>query len=202
MYWTGPFTDKPYLTLLSFLYTQNTALHNPSNDDACHPQLLVWINPGSASSMNTLTNDELYELLRTNQWAAPFLHPKFAETIQFKLWNTAERLDSIPELKDDWRHVTNLFNSGGHKLKVEEAVATDNGTVTEPSATETYDRLSVTLSDVARFVLCHSFGGVYIDADTVFLRDWEELWGWGGAFAYRWSFHNKVFIKLPFLVTY
>ena len=33
----------------------------------------------------------------------------------------------------------------------------------------------------------HRFGGVYLDADTIFLLDWEELWGWKGAFAYRWS---------------
>ncbi|KAJ7805563.1 hypothetical protein B0H14DRAFT_3771103 [Mycena olivaceomarginata] len=50
-----------------------------------------------------------------------------------------------------------------------------------------YDRLFVILSDMARFVLCHRFGGVYLDADTILLRDWEELWGWKGAFAYRWS---------------
>lgn len=47
--------------------------------------------------------------------------------------------------------------------------------------------MSVILSDMARFVLCHRFGGTYLDADTIFLRDWEELWGWKGAFAYRWS---------------
>jgi len=40
---------------------------------------------------------------------------------------------------------------------------------------------------MARFVLCHRFGGIYLDADTILLRDWEELWGWTGAFAYRWS---------------
>jgi WD repeat and SOF domain-containing protein 1 len=43
------------------------------------------------------------------------------------------------------------------------------------------------MSDIARFVLCHRFGGTYLDADTIFLRDWEELWGWKGGFAYRWS---------------
>ncbi|GAA6058285.1 hypothetical protein JCM3770_002893 [Rhodotorula araucariae] len=50
-----------------------------------------------------------------------------------------------------------------------------------------YDRLSVVLSDMARFVLTHRFGGVYLDADTILLRDWTELWNWHGAFAYRWS---------------
>lgn len=54
-----------------------------------------------------------------------------------------------------------------------------------------YDRLSVVLSDMARFVLTHRFGGVYLDADTILLRDWEELWGWHGAFAYRWSRMKK-----------
>ena len=26
-----------------------------------------------------------------------------------------------------------------------------------------------------------------MDADMVFLRIWEELWGWKGVFTYRWS---------------
>jgi WD repeat and SOF domain-containing protein 1 len=40
---------------------------------------------------------------------------------------------------------------------------------------------------MARFVLTHRFGGVYLDADTILLRDWTELFNWHGAFAYRWS---------------
>ena len=67
---------------------------------------------------------------------------------------------------------------------------------TSPSS---YDRLSVILSDMARFVLCHRFGGIYLDADTILLRDWEELWGWKGAFAYRWSrleTYNTAVLKM------
>ncbi|KAJ8083255.1 hypothetical protein PM082_009127 [Marasmius tenuissimus] len=60
----------------------------------------------------------------------------------------------------------------------------------------TCDGLSVILSDMARFVLCHRFGGIYLDADTILLRDWEKLWGWKGAFAYRWlrleKYNNAV----------
>lgn len=66
------------------------------------------------------------------------------------------------------------------------------------SASE-YDRPSVVLSDMARFVLLHRFGGIYLDADTIFLRDWEELWGWRGAFAYRWSrlkLYNTAVLKM------
>ncbi|BGP20760.1 hypothetical protein JCM10213_004818 [Rhodosporidiobolus nylandii] len=55
------------------------------------------------------------------------------------------------------------------------------------SSANKYDRLSVVLSDMARFVLTHRFGGVYLDADTILLRDWTELFNWHGAFAYRWS---------------
>ena len=54
-----------------------------------------------------------------------------------------------------------------------------------------YDKLSVILSDMARFILTHRFGGIYLDADTIFLRDWEELWNYRGQFAYRWSWHQK-----------
>lgn len=52
---------------------------------------------------------------------------------------------------------------------------------------DTVDKLSTVMSDMARFLLCHRYGGVYLDADNLLLRDWEELWGWKGAFAYRWS---------------
>jgi len=48
-------------------------------------------------------------------------------------------------------------------------------------------------------VLCHRFGGVYLDADTLLLRDWEEIWGWKGAFAYRWSrlpSYNTAILRL------
>ena len=67
------------------------------------------------------------------------------------------------------------------------------------SSSNDYDRLSVVLSDMARFVLTHRFGGTYLDADTILLRDWEELWGWHGAFAYRWSrlkVYNTAVLKM------
>lgn len=62
-----------------------------------------------------------------------------------------------------------------------------------------YDRLTVVLSDMARFVLTHRYGGVYLDADNILLRDWEEIWNWHGAFAYRWSRlekYNTAILKM------
>ncbi|TIB15518.1 hypothetical protein E3P92_01649 [Wallemia ichthyophaga] len=243
MFWAGPFTDKPYLALLSFLYTQNLGLHvkkgtEQSQPEACKPQFWVWINPGPASSIpnsNAVTN--MFESLTANPWSSPFLHDRFNKSIKFKMWNTTEQLDGVPELAPYWRN-HELFNSGGVRYgspkkqenqsqpkkneqvdeqrknreaeeddaaqaaaeKVENNKNTPNapvGGLDEEDGTmenrvgstsdSNYDRITVVLSDMARFILTHRFGGIYIDADTLFLRDWEELWGWSGAFAYRWS---------------
>jgi len=225
MFWAGPFTDKPYVALLSFLFTQNLGLHLPrgsSNENVCRPKFWMWINPGPAASKpNPNALKDMFDTLAANPWSSPFLHSRFKEVIEFKLWNTTEQLDGIPEIKDKWRSVASLFNSGGHKYKVkhnskeedqrtegadEQQDGKDEDGGPDPSPTSVnqqdaqdmynmvgsssasdYDRLSVILSDMARFVLCHRFGGTYLDADTILLRDWEELWGWKGAFAYRWS---------------
>lgn len=210
MFWTGPFTDKPYTALLSFLYTQNTGLHLqfPPEATVCRPQFWMWINPGPAAAVpNPSATQEMFSQLKANSWAAPFLHPRFKDVIKFKLWNTTEQLDEIPELKDEWRK-RDLFNSGGHIIPVPPSNKSNGSSSAQLSGTpatsrnshsgnilnragstssSTYDRLSVILSDMARFILCHRFGGIYLDADTIVLRDWEELWGWRGAFAYRWS---------------
>ena len=196
MYWAGPFDDKPYATLLSFLFTQNLGLHLENNyEPVCRPRIWVWINPYPAAATTPASAlTDMYQSLRTNPWAAPFLHPRFKDIIEFKLWNTTEQLDSIPELRDEWRSMETLFNSGGisvsilapNSLTAFDSIANRVGSKSAAS----YDRLSVILSDVARFIVTHRFGGIYIDADTILLRDWEELWGWKGAFAYRWSYHD------------
>ncbi|KAJ7293474.1 glycosyltransferase family 32 protein [Mycena rebaudengoi] len=208
MFWTGPFTDKPYLAILSFLFTQNTGLqelHPPPG--VCRPQFWLWINPGAAASIpNPHALHDMFAQLKDNPWASPFLHPRFKDVIQFKLWNTTEQLDGVPELADEWRTRESLFNSGGHVINVppkkerdtsesdgdtnEETTRADDDDILKRAGSKSsssYDRLSVILSDMARFILCHRFGGIYLDADTLLLRDWEELWGWKGAFAYRWS---------------
>lgn len=202
MFWTGPFTDKPYLALLSFLFTQNTGIHlkDDPSPNVCRPQFWLWINPGPAASIpNPNAMHDMFEGLKKSPWAAPFLHHRFHDVIKFKMWNTTEQLDGIPELKDEWRELKDqLFNSGGYVISVPDQNASSTKTDEEDivnragsKSSSSYDRLSVILSDMARFVLCHRFGGIYLDADTLFLRDWEELWGWTGAFAYRWSRLDK-----------
>jgi len=210
MFWAGPFTDKPYTAILSFLFTQNTGLHLATYpaDGPCRPQFWLWINPGPAAAVpNPNAQNDMYASLKSNPWASPFLHPRFKDILHFKMWNTTEQLDSVPELKDEWRN-KDLFNSAGqvdHVPKNMKAAVNSMGheddmiNRTGSQSLSTYDRLSVILSDMARFILCHRYGGIYLDADTIFLRDWEELWGWKGAFAYRWSrseYYNTAVLHL------
>ena len=128
-------------------------------------------------------------------------------TIQKRQALEQEQLDDIHEIKDEWRELQDsLFNSSGHIISVKKKVAPTSVSMANSPATATttadeddllnhagskssssYDRPSVILSDMAHFVLCHRFGGIYLDADTILLRDWEELWSWKGVFAYRWS---------------
>lgn len=209
MFWTGALTDKPYTAILSFLYTQNLGLDLPKGDSShasriCKPQFWLWIDldPSSPIPRQTAVHD-MYKVLMNNPWSAPFLHPRFKDIIHFKLWNTTEQLDGIPELRDEWRKFPTLFTSGGYKVKVSAKSAETTSTsvveqeldmsapVPEQKTPTTDNSLSTIMSDMARFVLCHRHGGIYLDADTLLLRDWEDLWGWKGAFAYRWSYHDK-----------
>ncbi|KAI0778474.1 hypothetical protein BD413DRAFT_509566 [Trametes elegans] len=198
MFWAGAFTDKPYMAMLSFLFTQNLGLHleNPASDHSvCRPQLWLWVSRGAPDGMPRATaEEEMYEELRSNHWASPFLHPRFKDVIKFRLWNTTEQLDGVDELRDDWRRLGDelLTTQGSHPKgkgkKVGSSVALD-GKTTETS--QTYNKLPVILSDLVRFVLCHRYGGIYLDVDMLFLRDWEELWGWPGSFSYRWSLQDR-----------
>ncbi|KAH9846814.1 hypothetical protein C2E23DRAFT_788496 [Lenzites betulinus] len=195
MFWAGPFTDKPYMAMMAFLYTQNLGLHledTATENNVCRPQLWLWVSRQPAETTGGESAEEsLHEELRNNAWAAPFLHPRFKDIIKFQLWNTAEQLDGVDELRDDWRSMSDKLLStvkADAKKQVGSNVALD-GKSNETHAT--YNKLPVVLSDLVRFVLCHRYGGVYLDVDMLFLRDWEELWGWSGAFSYRWSHEDR-----------
>ena len=89
MFWTGPFTDKPYLTLLSFLYAQNLGLHLPPDQPGpkvFRPQFWRSFNPGPAiSAPNPNALWEMFEPLKTSPWASPFSHLRLKDFTQFRL---------------------------------------------------------------------------------------------------------------------
>ena len=207
MFWTGAFTDKPYMALLSFLFTQNLGLHLPVAEPQSHctTELWFWITQPDWTTYKRPTWEKrmLFEL-QASPWASMFLHPRFADVIKFKVWDTVDQLNAVEELKDDWRK-HRIFKSllvreeeanipsvvGPENVTRDVASVSANLTVRSPTdgpaSASDYDKPSVALSDLVRFILCHRFGGIYLDVDTIFLRDWEELWGIPNAFSYRWS---------------
>lgn len=95
---------------------QNLGLHLKEYpaDSACRPQFWLWINPGpAASGSNPSAVANMFDELKANPWAAPFLHPRFKDAIFFKLWNTTEQLDGVHEIKDHWRFVIFLTTQLG-----------------------------------------------------------------------------------------
>lgn len=145
-------------------------------------------------------------------WASLFLDPCFKDIIKFKLWNTTEQLDDVLEIKDEWQSFNTLFNSGGHVISVLNKKDTDadndsaTSTTTRKSgdkddmlncmgskSSASYNWLSVILSDMARFILCHCFGGIYLNAETP-MQDSAALQalGFDGFFkgARSYYFHN------------
>ena len=57
----------------------------------------------------------------------------------------------------------------------------------------------IAYSDLLRFVALYFFGGLYVDADTMFLRDMRDLHG--QSFAFKWDFsvtyYNTAIMGLP-----
>ncbi|KAF9109929.1 hypothetical protein BGX27_006984 [Mortierella sp. AM989] len=57
----------------------------------------------------------------------------------------------------------------------------------------------VALSDQARFMILHRYGGMYLDADVLLLRDMSPLYDSGMEFAYEWSntqMYNTAVLRL------
>ena len=216
IFWVGAFTDKPYSAILSFLYTQNLHLNlhlnAPPPAGVCRPQLWMWITPPPGSS-DANARERMLDDLRANPWSAPLLEPRFEGAVKFLLWNTTEQLDATVEMAG-WREFPvfkDAQDAPPSTVTVTASASVDpndpNGPVLPSkkkvelvgSTSDKYDRVSTTFSDMVRFVLTHRFGGVYLDADTLLLRDWEELWNYKGAFAYRWSrmkVYNTAVLKM------
>ncbi|KAG0321756.1 hypothetical protein BGZ99_003689 [Dissophora globulifera] len=57
----------------------------------------------------------------------------------------------------------------------------------------------VALSDEARFLILYRYGGMYLDADVLLLRDMSPLYDSGMEFAYEWSYtqqYNTAVLRL------
>ncbi|KAG0019043.1 hypothetical protein BGZ82_000271, partial [Podila clonocystis] len=71
---------------------------------------------------------------------------------------------------------------------------TSNATITT-----TTNITPVALSDEVRFLILYRYGGMYLDADTLLLRDMSPIYDTGLEFAYEWSnlkIYNTAIMKL------
>lgn len=199
LFWSGPFTSHPYMMILSFLYTQNLGLNLnsifiSSPNIVCRPKLWIWIWDPLSLSPDEKAERDFHRTLASNRWSRPFLHPRFQEVVEFKLWDMPKQLDAMGDALEGWRHVLGLAEESGDSTAVLKVIS-EGRVYDKPNA-----KLLTIISDTARFILTYLYGGIYIDADTLLLRDWEELWGYRGAFAYKWSHikneYNTAVLKM------
>lgn len=160
--WSRPFLDERFRDVVKFKMWNTTEQLDGVDELKDHWRAMPIFNSGGYT----------YEQPVAQQTApaTPDDEPNFGEVLAAEGEAEIEATTEVPAPK---KKKDGLFEKVG-------------------SASESdYDRLSVILSDMARFVLTYRFGGIYLDADTIFLRDWEELWNYRGQFAYRWSWHQK-----------
>jgi WD repeat and SOF domain-containing protein 1 len=174
MLWTGGEEDADglYLSLLSWVFTQNLGLDGPNAEvvrGECRPQLWVWVDDRGNKGMEE-REEELVRRLVQSPWTAPFVTTRLAQSIRFQVWDTAKQLDAVPELAD-WRTIPALARLVTNKPKAPAAPG-DANSEAEYNA----------LTDVARLILPSRYGGAYVPPSTVFLRDWAELWNYRGQF--------------------
>lgn len=191
MYVDGDFGDRGYMTLLSFLYTQNLGLHlDPTKklpSTPCRPMFWVWINRA------TLKGKSLHQYIILNPWSAPFTEPPFSDVVRFQFWNIRDQVDNTPEWMYDWRSIKARDLTRQGKKRAAEGGGIPSEYVAEELLFNTF---KATGEDIARWLLPHRYGGIYISPGVLFLRDWEDIWNYRAAFATRASDSSIAVLKL------
>ncbi|CAG8494460.1 7750_t:CDS:2 [Acaulospora morrowiae] len=129
----------------------------------------LYTQPLDSSVLNVWM-DSNDEDLTNNSHIRPLL--KFSpKNIQFRIWNCTEQLSHDPIYKG-WKRIMRK------QLKKIQTVG---------------------YSDMVRFVLLQRYGGLYVDADVLLLRDMRPLYYLDYEWSYRWSewFHyNTAVLRL------
>ncbi|KAF9337058.1 hypothetical protein BG006_006382 [Podila minutissima] len=106
-----------------------------------------------------------------NEFAKPLVAPAVAEHVQIHAWD---------------QKALEEFAYGSQK---QEDLSPSTGPATPP----------VALSDEARFLILYRYGGMYLDADVLLLRDMSPFYDAGREFAYEWSnteMYNTAVLRL------
>ncbi|KAF9935193.1 Ca(2+)-dependent cysteine protease [Linnemannia zychae] len=172
IFWQGVITDKLSLSAHSFLFSQ------PLDRARLH----LWID--SSNLPGGVAEDYLQ-----NPYAKDLVTEPLNRYIKLHVWDQeAQREFAYPPpplpLEND---------DSDQLLDEEESEHMDNLSYNTPITPP------VALSDEARFLILNRYGGMYLDADVLLLRDMSPFYDSGMEFAYEWSntqMYNTAILRL------
>jgi hypothetical protein len=117
--------------------------------------------------------------MQLEQWAKDWDAPYFlcADQLQFRQWLDDAWLDWLPP---------NLRFSVAHGSASSSPMVANTSRLREAVPASATEGSRVSYSDAVRFLLLYNFGGIYIDADVLLLRNLELFAHYD--FVYEWSF--------------
>ncbi|KAG8801158.1 hypothetical protein FRC16_001166 [Serendipita sp. 398] len=105
-----------------------------------------------------------------------------AGLIKFKTWNATEQMDATPDWSSEWRNAATLDTRKKTRVSHDGEYGS-NVAFSGPTAGDIlHQTFNISMSDTARWLLPHRYGGIFVDPSVLFLRDWEEIWNYRGAF--------------------
>ncbi|KAG0296066.1 hypothetical protein BGZ96_010230 [Linnemannia gamsii] len=171
IFWQGVITDKLSLSAYSFLFSQ------PLDRARLH----LWID--SSNLPGGMAEDYLQ-----NSFAKDLVSEPLNKYIKFHDWRQeAQHAFAYPPSTPP----TN--NLDFDELSEEEVQLTSTKLGSTPLTPP------VALSDEARFLILNRYGGMYLDADVLLLRDMSPFYDAGIEFAYEWSnqlMYNTAILRL------
>ncbi|KAG0260697.1 hypothetical protein BGZ95_004382 [Linnemannia exigua] len=172
IFWQGVITDKLSLSAHSFLFSQ------PLDRSRLH----LWID--SSNLPGGVAEDYLQ-----NTYAKDLVLEPLNKYIKFHVWDQAAQhafaYPSPPQTSDN--NDPDQLPEGGRVDPTSNN--SSNIPITPP----------VALSDEARFLILNRYGGIYLDADVLLLRDMSPFYDAGMEFAYEWSntlMYNTAILRL------
>ncbi|KAI1316403.1 hypothetical protein EDD11_010046 [Mortierella claussenii] len=179
MFWRGAISDKLSLAAHAFLFTQPL-------DRA---QLHLWIDstdlPGGEA-----------EDYAENPFAKDLISEHLKQFVKLHVWDQkAQESFAYPSTADVFVEKDEKWDQDQDQDRDQKQTARGS-MVTKQSKTQAPP---VALSDEARFMILYRYGGMYLDADVLLLRDMSPLFDAGMEFAYEWSnteMYNTAVLRL------
>lgn len=169
VFWRGPISDKLSLAAHAFLFTQ------PLDRSRLH----LWIDSSDLPGGRP-------ENYAKNPFAQDLVSDPIRQYIKIHPWN-----------QDDQEY----FAYSPPPSQSSDTTETTDSTSETQGLTMAVNNVvpSVALSDEARFLILHRYGGMYLDADVLLLKDMSPFYDAGVEFAYEWSnteMYNTAILKM------